>query len=121
MSAGTSASSLHSSTTSTSATNVPDAANPESPSVTYLNRREALNKCAPQVLAMLKCVDEKQWAWHWSCMDQHAALQRCYLINQEPPGWTQSELWKGITAGVFGAGENIRSTWRAVFGGPRGS
>lgn len=65
-------------------------------------------RCSQHVVAMLKCVDEKQWAWHWSCMEQHAALQKCYLENQEPPGWASSKFWKSVTRGL----ESARAWWR---------
>jgi hypothetical protein len=65
-------------------------------------------RCSQHVVAMLKCVDKKQWAWHWSCMEQHAALQKCYLENQEPPGWASSKFWKSVTQGL----ESARAWWR---------
>ncbi len=67
------------------------------------------NRCSQYVVAMLKCVDEKQWAWHWSCMEQHAALQRCYLEQQEPPAWSQTKTWKSVTANFISMRDWFRS------------
>ncbi|GLC60099.1 hypothetical protein PLESTB_001573900 [Pleodorina starrii] len=41
-------------------------------------RQEAYDRCAPQVVQFLKCVEQEGPTWFWRCNALHIELQRCY-------------------------------------------
>ncbi len=47
-------------------------------------RQEAYDKCAPQVVSFLKCVDKEGPTWFWRCNALHIELQQCYNAAKPP-------------------------------------
>ncbi|KAG2483077.1 hypothetical protein HYH03_018018 [Edaphochlamys debaryana] len=45
-------------------------------------RQEAYDRCAPDVVKFLKCVDAEGPTWFWRCNTLHIELQRCYEANK---------------------------------------
>jgi len=76
-------------------------------------------RCGDEVLAMLKCVEVKQWTWHWSCTEQHIALQRCYLECQEQPKWMRKDAYDPVWKSIERA--KARLFWVLGFGKSEGS
>ncbi|GIM12745.1 hypothetical protein Vretimale_15919, partial [Volvox reticuliferus] len=52
-------------------------------------RQEAYDRCSPEVVQFLKCVEREGPAWFWRCNALHIELQRCY--NAAKPESTS--LW----------------------------
>lgn len=69
---------------------------------------------------MLKCVEAKQWTWHWSCMEQHMALQRCYLECQEQPKWMRKEAWEPVWKSIERANLRFSRFTSWVLGSDKG-
>ncbi|PNW82619.1 hypothetical protein CHLRE_06g286400v5 [Chlamydomonas reinhardtii] len=82
-------------------------------------RQEAYDRCAPEVVKFLKCVDTEGPAWFWRCNALHIELQQCY--NAAKPDTTSllthavrdfketaSERWeqaKSLYNDILGGGE----------------
>uniref|UniRef100_A0A7S2QTL9 COX assembly mitochondrial protein n=1 Tax=Chlamydomonas chlamydogama TaxID=225041 RepID=A0A7S2QTL9_9CHLO len=80
------------------------------------SRQEAYDKCATQVVSLLKCVDEKGPMWFFSCGQQYVELQKCYEVHKQQPGWGVVELYKTIKQTATIQYDYMRWWWRDMFG-----
>lgn len=63
---------------------------------TNARRQEAYDKCAPDVVALMKCVDAEGPAWFWRCNALHIDLQRCYNANKPQSPTLILEYWRDV-------------------------
>lgn len=50
---------------------------------TSQSTQDAYDKCAVEVVTLLRCVQDKGPTWFWACGDQYITLQRCYDAEKQ--------------------------------------
>ncbi|KXZ46712.1 hypothetical protein GPECTOR_41g676 [Gonium pectorale] len=79
-------------------------------------RQEAYDRCAPEVVKFLKCVDGEGPAWFWRCNALHIELQRCYNANKPESTSMMTQWMQDWKSTAMTRWEQAKGLYRDILG-----